>query len=224
MRHSLRLALARTSPVLIVAITLLSTPSLVALSGNPNPTSQTALSTTVATGTLSVLWGDPYAAVKVDEGVGNLTMTVQGSITPRADLPGYYIYSYPAQVDSDIEVQWTASGNTYFFDIYLYQGSSPYNRTTIFPTAGTFAAMYLYYSGTMTVNGAPSTVHGLAALVAAAPGFFSFHGNARATYIVLYPQTYHGNQYVFRWSQTNQIINGLEQPRCDSLTQTVQIT
>src|SRR5215831_19518685 len=219
-----RFAFFRILPALLVTLTLLSTPSLVAITGTQSPSSQTALSSTVATGTLSVLWGDPYSAARVDQGTGNVTMTVQGSITPRADLPGYYTYNYPSTIDGDVEVQWAASGNSYFFDIYLYQGYSPYNRTTIYPAANTFAAMYVYFSGTLTVNGAVSQVHGLAALVAAAPGFFSFRGNSRATYIILYPQTYHGNQYVFRWSQTDQVINGLEQPMSASLSQSVQLT
>ncbi len=220
-----RLFLFRILPALLVTMTLLSTPSLLAITGSQSPSSpHAALSSTIATGTLSVLWGDPYAAARVDRGSGNVSMTVQGAVTPRDDLPGYYTYTYPSNIDGDVEVQWTASGNTYFFDIYLYQGYSPYNRTTIYPAAATFGAMYMYFSGTMTVNGAVSQIHGLAALVAAAPGFFSFHGNARATYIVLYPLTYHGNQYVFRWSQTDQIISGIEQPMSDSLTQTVQLT
>ena len=74
------------------------------------------------------------------------------------------------------------------------------------------------------MNGVTSQIRGLAAAVAAAPDFFSFHGTARATYVILYPQTYHGNSYVFRWSQTDQNISGIEQPRADSLTQTVQLT
>ena len=224
MRPSIRLIMIRMLPVLLVTITLLSTPTLVAISRGPSSTLQSALSTTTATGTLSVLWGDTYTAARVNLGSGNVTVTIQGNIMPRPDLPGYYTYSYPSNVNGDLEAQWTVSNETYVVDIYLIQGYSSYNRTTVFPTADTFAAMYVYYWGTLTANGVTSQIEGLAAVVAAAPGFFSFHGNARATYIILYPQTYHGNQYIFRWSQTDQIINGLEQPMSASLTQTVVLT
>jgi len=211
--------------ILLVVFTLLFTPSLVAISSNPSTVSpQTALSTTIATGTLSVLWGDPYSDARINQGTGNVTLTVNGAITPRNDLPGYYTYKYPSDIDGDLEAQWTASNESYFLDVYLYQGYSEYNRTTVYPAADTFAAMYVYFWGTLSVNGVTSQIRGLAAAVAAAPDFFSFHGTARATYVILYPQTYHGNSYVFRWSQTDQNISGIEQPRADSLTQTVQLT
>ena len=104
MTSRVRSSLVRILPALLVTITLLSSPSLVAISGpQASVTPQTARSTTIATGTLSVLWGDPYEAARVDQGTGNVTMTIQGNITPRADLPGYYTYTYPSNIDGDVD-------------------------------------------------------------------------------------------------------------------------
>ncbi len=219
----LRPAAMKILPLLIVTIALASIPTLAAISGNSSYRYQlSAKSVATSAGTLSVLWGDPYLPARINQGTGNETLTVQGYVTPRIDLSGYYTYTYPTTT-GELEAQWSTTNATYVVDVYFYQGYSPYNRTTIFPSENTFAAMYFYFKGQLTVNGVTSQVKGLAALVAAAPGFFSFHGTSRATTIILYPQTYHGNQYIFRWSQTDQIINGIEQPASQTVSQIVDL-
>jgi len=216
----------RILPLILITIAIVSIPTLATISETSRyaPQSLTATSTATSAGTLSVLWGDPYAPARINTGTGNETLTVTGPVFPRADLPGYYTYDQAStQTDGELEAQWTTSNETYVVDIYFYQGDSPYNKTTIIPSQNAFAAMYIYFGGDLTVNGITSHIHGLAALVAATPGFFSFGGTAPATYVILYPQTFHGNQYVFRWSKTDQTINGIAQPASESLFQTVEL-
>lgn len=215
-------------PILVVTVALASIPALPTMSQNYsygcNGYQHCATSVANSAGTLQVLWGDPYQPATISQGSGNETLTVQGYVASRPDLPGYYTYTYPTTT-GELEAQWRTATETYVVDVYFYQGYSPYNKTTIFPSENTFAAMYIYFNGQLTVNGVTTPVRGLAALVAAAPGFFSFHGAAPATYVILYPQTYHGNQYIFRWSQARQIINGIEQPASGQpMSQTVQLT
>jgi len=189
------------------------------------PQSLSARSTATSSGTLQVLWGDTYEPARINTGIGNETLTVTGPVFPRADLPGYYTYDQAsAQTDGELVAQWSTGTEIYVVDIYFYQGDSPYNKTTIVPSENSFAAMYIYFRGELTINGVTNQFHGLAALVAATPGLFSFRGASPATYVILYPTTYHGNQYVFRWSKADQTINGIAQPASESLLQTVELT
>ncbi len=226
-----QLATVRILALLLVATALVTAPSIVANSGSQShepytsPLGTTLFATSIAnaTGTLSVQWGDPYLPAILGQGNGIESLSVHGSVTPRSDLGGAYTYVQPT-TEGELEAEWNTSSTTYSVDVYFYQGNSEYNRTTIFPSANTFAAMYIYFGGELTVNGVTTEISGLAALVATAPGFFSFQGTARTTYVVLYSATYHGDQYVFRWSQTDQIISGLEQPASDTLVQSVFLT
>ena len=217
----------RILSLILITIAIVSIPTLATVSESSRyaPQSLTATSTASSAGTLSVLWGDPYAPARVNTGTGNETLTVTGPVSPRSDLPGYYTYDQArTQTDGELEAQWSTSNETFVVDIYFYQGNSPYNKTTIVPSKNAFAAMYIYFSGELTVNGITSHIQGLAALVAATPGLFSFRGTAPATYVVLYPLTFHGNQYVFRWSKADQTINGIAQPASESILQTVELT
>ena len=222
-----RRILVRILPLILITLAIVSIPTLSTISQTYRyaPQSLTATSTAMSAGTLSVLWGDPYEPARINTGTGNQTLTVTGPVSPRPDLPGYYTYDQAlTQTDGELEAQWNTSNETYVVDIYFYQGDSPYNKTTIIPSQNAFAAMYIYFGGEITINGITSQIHGLAALVAATPGYFSFKGTAPATYVILYPQTYHGNQFVFRWSKTDQTINGIPQPESGSLAQTVELT
>jgi len=224
---SSRRVAARILPLIAITLVIVSIPTLATISETYLYSSQslTASSTASSAGTLSVLWGDPYVPARIDTGTGNETLIVTGPVSPRSDLTGYYTYDQArTQTQGELEAQWSTSNETFVVDIYFYQGDSPYNKTTVIPSHNAFAAMYIYFGGDLTVNGITSHIQGLAALVAATPGFFSFRGTAPATYVILYPQTFHGNQYVFRWSKTDQTISGIAQPASASLLQTVELT
>jgi len=224
---SSRRVAARILPLIAITLVIVSIPTIATISETYRyaPQTLTAASTATSAGTLSVLWGDPYVPARINTGTGNETLTITGPVTARSDLPGYYTYDQArTQTQGELEAQWSTSNATYVVDIYFSQGDSPYNKTTIIPSQNAFAAMYIYFDGDLTVNGITSHIQGLAALVAATPGLFSFRGTVPATYVILYPQTFHGNQYVFRWSKTDQTINGIAQPASQSLLQAVELT
>jgi len=211
-------AAARIIPLLIVTIALISITGRASYIAQPGATS-----TAQATGSLSVMWGDPYRPAAGAQGAGSETLSVQGPVI-ASNLPGYYTYKDPS-IWGTFNAQWNTSNATYSVDATFYQSDSPYNRTTIFPAANTFAVSYMYVDAKITINGIVTHQEdGLAALLADAPGFFSYHGTARATMIVLYSPSHHADQYFFRWSQTSQVIDGIQQPAAATLTQTVQLT
>ncbi len=221
-------AITRVLPLLLVTIALASNTNLFAMSGSQRNTATPspppfATANATATGTVLVMWGDPYLPVQISDGNGTLTVSLQGNVAQRPDLQSAYTYTDP-YTWGDMDVNWSTANETYSADVYFYQGHSPYNKTTVFPyPANSFAAMYIYYTGELAVNGVTSQVHGLAAIIDAEPGFFGFRGTARAISVVLYSMTYHGNQFVFRWSQTDQTINGIEQPMSRTCESSVRL-
>lgn len=183
-----------------------------------------ARSSATATGNMVVVWGDPFGTMQVSQGTGSETLMVRGNVTPRTDLPGFYVYDR-IRLTGKLHAEWTLGTDQYVLDasFVLVADETVEMPTTIVPDADSFAVLGMDFTATLSMNGETRTAHGIAALVAAAPGYFGYEAESRTTTVILY-QSFLGAQFVFRWAETSQVIYGVEVPAADRLRQKVIMT
>ncbi len=208
---------------------ILLTIAVVSASGttvNMNPKSSapvmptpTAMAIAIATGNLTVQWGDPYLPSRVSVAKGNESLTVEGNIT-ASTTQGYYSFTDP-EISGSLHVQWIANNTVYSLDGVFRESYSQYQSCTIFPTANSFVSSYMYFYGQVTTKGTSTGLRASASVLAQKPGLYSYQGSSPSTLIVIYSPSFHADQFVFRWSQSAQYIFGIEQPTAASFNQTV---
>ncbi len=184
-----------------------------------------AYSQATATGNLTIIWGDPYQAPTISQGTGSESVSITGNVVQQTNLPGYYAYT-TITLSGSLHVAWSDKGNNYILDASLSLATyeNQYERISINPNADSFYVSFTDFTTSLTVNGVASHTSGDAGIKAAAPGFFTQPGQARMTTIILYARSLGNPQYVIRWSQASQTIDGIPQPAASQFTQSVTMT
>jgi hypothetical protein len=217
---SLSTTRAKVVAALLITVTILSVTVAAAYYQTRNAYSQTS-----AAGDLTLIWGDPYQTPTTSQGTGSESVTVSGPVAQQPNLPGYYAYTIPTLTGS-VHVEWTDKGNTYTLDATLSLASyeNNYETISIHPSANSFYVSFTDYTATLTVNGVTTHSTGDAGVKAAAPGFFTQQGQYRVTTIILYAPSLGTSQYVIRWSQVSQAIDGVPLPAASQFAQSVTMT
>ncbi len=182
-----------------------------------------ARSTTFVTGSMVVVWGDPFGPMYTHEGVGSQSLVVRGNVTARDDLPGYYTYD-ATRIWGTLHAEWTGEGSRYTLDLdfALETDDTPHMPTIVVPDSDAFIVTGMDFTGTLTVNGQTTSAKGMAATVATPPGLFGYDVQSRVNTVVLYRSEL-GAQFVICWSEKSQTIYGMEASAADHMRQKVLI-
>jgi len=188
------------------------------------PTSQ-AVSTATAAGPLSIDWGDPYMTPETAQGTGWETLTITGRISQQPNLPGYYKYNTIILIGG-LHTEWSDPLSTYALDVSfsLTSYETLYQKVTLNPSADSFYVSSMGYSATLVVTGHPTFFSGQAAVKAAVPGYFEQHGRSGVTTLIIYAPSLGDSQFVVRWSQTSQTVDGEPLPAATQFSQTITTT
>ncbi len=215
-----RRILSFTAVLVMVSVLMLALPAATAPSNTPRATSQTASS-----GSMTVIYGNPYSANPWAQGTGSQSLTLRGDVEPRTDLPGYYTYN-TIRLSGSAHAEWTDGQHQFILDAsFTMQSDQPMKMpSTTVPLANAFIITDMMYMGTLTVDGQARQATGMAQMVAAAPGLFGFTGQSRATTILIYYSQSLGYQFVLRWSEAPQTIFGIPGPAASQFSQTVELT
>lgn len=210
---------AKIITALLISLTILTISVATAYYQTPNAYSQAS-----ATGSFSMIWGDPYHTPTISQGTGSESLTITGNVAKQPNLPGYYAYT-TLTLSGSLHAEWSDNGNNYVLNASLYLSAyeTGYERISINPSGDSFYVSFMDYTASLTVNGVTNHTSGEAGIKAAAPGFFAFQGQARTTTIIIYAPSLGHPQYVIRWSETSQTIDGIPQPAASQFTQVVRM-
>ncbi len=227
-----RISLATTRAKIITA--LLVTLTIVTISvGAAYYQTHNAYTQASATGNFNVIWGDPYLTPTVSQGTGSGSVSTTGNAAALSNLPGYYAYT-TVTASGSVDADWTNKDNNYTLDVYLslaayenaYQNAYGHesDKVTLNPSGNSFYVALMDYSGSLTVNGVAHPIGGYAGVKAAIPGYFTQQGQSRMITIILYAPSLGSSQYVIRWSEASQTIDGIQLPAASQFSQYVRIT
>ncbi len=227
-RPSISLATTRAKIItaLLVTLTIVTISGGAAYYQTPSVHSQAS-----ATGSLNIIWGESYLTPTVSEGTGSESVSVTGNAAPQPNTPGYYAYS-TMTASGTVHAEWSDKGNSYVLDasLFLDQDETGYEygheseKVTLNPSGNSFYVALMDFDASLTVNGATHQSSGYAGVKAAAPGFFTQKGQARIITIILYAQSLGNPQYVIRWSEASQIVDGIQLPAAFQFSQWVTVT
>ena len=213
-------ALHATKAIAFVLVLLVLFTFPIAGAGGTNK----AQSRTSATGSMIVVWGDPYTVMSVAVGEGKQSVRLQGQVVQRSDLPGFYVYT-TMRLSGTSHVEWTSGRDAYVLDVIFEftADQTPMMPATTLPGADSFVITEMLFEATLSINGQEMSDSGMGQVLALAPGCFGFDGAARVTVILLYAPLL-DIQFGLRWSSTAQTISGIEHPAAEQFRQQVTLS
>ncbi len=217
---------AKIITALLVTLTIVTISVGAAYYQNPHAYSQAS-----ATGDLNIIWGESYLTPTVSRGTGSASLSLTGTAGPQNRPPGYFAYS-TVIASGSVHAEWSDNGNNHVLDAYLSltQNENEYGygheseKVTLNPSGNSFYVALMDVDSSLTVNGVTSQSSGYAGVKAAAPGFYGQKGEARTITVIFYAPSLGQPQYVIRWSEASQTVDGIQLPAASNFTQSVTMT